>query len=86
MLLESQTVAVKVQFTNNAEPYEQLKMRLLNGSHSALAYFAYLLGYRFVDEAMRDPSVRSFVNRYMDDIRRLFPQCRVLTSQRTKGF
>ncbi len=72
--LESQAVAVKVQFTDNVEPYEQLKMRLLNGSHSALAYFAYLMGFRFVDEAMRDPSVRSFVNRYMDEITPTIPE------------
>ena len=71
--LESQPMAVQVQFTNNVAPYEKLKMRLLNGSHSALAYVAYLMGFRFVDEAMGDSIVRGFVQRYMDEITPTIP-------------
>lgn len=71
--LHSQSVAIKVQFTDNVEPYEKLKMRLLNGAHSALAYVAYLMGFRFVDEAMRDPVVRRFVQQYMDEITPTIP-------------
>lgn len=71
--LESQSVGVQVQFTDNVEPYEKMKMRLLNGSHSALAYVAYLMDFRFVDEAMRDPIVCSFVQRYMDEITPTIP-------------
>lgn len=59
--------AVGVQLTGDVEPYEKLKVRLLNGSHSALAYIAYLMGYRNVDAAMNDPAIRAFVQRYMDD-------------------
>ena len=67
--LESESMMVQVQFTRDVRPYETIKMRLLNGSHSALAYVAYLLGHRRVDEAMKDPDllVRTFVQRYMDD-------------------
>lgn len=71
--LESQAVGVKVQFTDHVELYEKLKMRLLNGAHSALAYGAYLMGFRFVDEAMRDPTVRRFVQGYMDEITPTIP-------------
>ncbi len=71
--MEAQSVGVKVQFTDSVEPYEKLKMRLLNGSHSALAYVSYLMGFRFVDEAMRDPAVRSFVQRYMDEVSPTLP-------------
>lgn len=49
-------------------PYELMKIRLLNGSHSALSYISYLLGYRHVDDAMADEQVRSFVERYMREI------------------
>lgn len=49
-------------------PYEMMKIRLLNGSHSALAYISYLLGYRDVDRAMEDPDIRRFVRRYMMEI------------------
>jgi mannitol 2-dehydrogenase len=57
---------VGVQVTSDVEPYEKMKVRLLNGSHSALAYPAYLMGCREVDAAMRDPAIRAFVQRYMD--------------------
>src|SRR5690606_38004840 len=40
---------------------------LLNGSHSALSYISYLMGYRAVDKAMADPLVATFVRRYMDE-------------------
>ncbi|HET9493767.1 MAG TPA: mannitol dehydrogenase family protein [Chloroflexia bacterium] len=57
---------VGVQVTSDVEPYEKLKVRLLNGSHSALSYPAYLMGYREVDAAMRDPAIRAYVQQYMD--------------------
>lgn len=66
--LESQSVVVQVQLTDNVVSYEKMKMRLLNGAHSALAYAAYLMGLRFVDDAMRDPIVRRFVHGYMDEV------------------
>jgi mannitol 2-dehydrogenase len=71
--LESHTLAVPVQFTSDAAPYEKLKMRLLNGGHSALAYVAYLMGFRHVDEAMADPTLRRFVQRYMDEVTPTIP-------------
>jgi mannitol 2-dehydrogenase len=57
---------VGVHITDDVEPYEKLKVRLLNGSHSALSYVAYLMGFREVDAAMSDPTIRTFVKRYMD--------------------
>jgi mannitol 2-dehydrogenase len=58
---------VGVQFVEDVTPYEKMKVRLLNGSHSALSYVAYLMGYREVDAAMADPLIREFVVRYMTD-------------------
>jgi mannitol 2-dehydrogenase len=49
-------------------PYERMKIRLLNGAHSALAYISYLLGFRNVDNAMADPAVNKFVSAYMKEI------------------
>lgn len=71
--MESRSLAVQVQFTHHVARYEKLKMRLLNGAHSALAYAAYLMGFRFVDEAMSDSVVRTFVQRYMDEITPTIP-------------
>jgi mannitol-1-phosphate/altronate dehydrogenase len=37
---------------HDVEPYELMKLRLLNAGHQALCYFGYLAGYRFAHEAM----------------------------------
>lgn len=49
-------------------PYERMKIRLLNGAHSALSYISYLLGFRNVDKAMADPHINEFVAAYMKEI------------------
>jgi mannitol 2-dehydrogenase len=56
-----------VQVVEDVEPYELMKLRLLNASHQALAYFGYLAGYRLVDEAARDPLVQRFLLDYMEE-------------------
>jgi mannitol 2-dehydrogenase len=55
-----------VQVVEDVEPYELMKLRLLNASHQALAYFAYLAGYRLVHEAAQEPAFRAFLLGYMD--------------------
>ena len=55
-----------VQVVDDVEPYELMKLRLLNASHQALCYFAYLDGYRLVHEAAQDPLYRTFLRGYMD--------------------
>jgi fructuronate reductase len=47
----------------DVEFFEVAKLRMLNGSHSALAYLGYLSGYRFVHEAMAVKPLRRFVDR-----------------------
>jgi mannitol 2-dehydrogenase len=55
-----------VQMVEDVEPYELMKLRLLNASHQALCYFAYLAGYRLVHDAAQDPLFRAFLRGYMD--------------------
>jgi mannitol 2-dehydrogenase len=63
-----------VQIVTDVEPYELMKMRLLNGSHSALAYLSYLLGYTGVAEAAEDPLIRRFIRKnYMEEITATLP-------------
>jgi mannitol 2-dehydrogenase len=57
---------VGVQVVEHVEPYELMKLRLLNGSHQAMAYFGYLCGYRLVHEAAQDPLFQAFLLGYMD--------------------
>jgi mannitol 2-dehydrogenase len=59
--------AAGVQVVDDVEPYELMKLRLLNGSHQAMCYFAYLAGYRLVHEAAQDPLFRAFLLGYMDE-------------------
>ena len=56
-----------VQVVEDVEPYELMKLRLLNASHQALCYFAYLDGYRLVHEAAQSPLYRAFLRGYMDE-------------------
>ena len=39
---------------DNVLPYEEMKLRMLNGSHSFLAYVGSLCGYRYIYECMQD--------------------------------
>ncbi|MBB4041723.1 fructuronate reductase [Microvirga flocculans] len=55
------------EFVGNVEPYEHMKLRLLNGSHSTLAYLGYLSGYETVADAMGDPSFVRLIQGLMDD-------------------
>lgn len=44
-----------VTLTGNVDPYEEAKIRILNGGHSCLAYLGALAGHRTFDHAMSDP-------------------------------
>lgn len=56
-----------VQLVDDVEPYELMKLRLLNAGHQALAYFGFLAGYHFAHEAAGDTLISSLVRRYMDE-------------------
>ena len=51
-----------VCFVDDVEPYERLKLRLLNGTHSALAYLGCLAGYPTIAAAASDPLFEAFAN------------------------
>jgi fructuronate reductase len=44
-----------------------MKLRLLNGSHSTLAYLGYLAGYETVSDVMADPNFARLVREFMDE-------------------
>jgi mannitol 2-dehydrogenase len=62
-----------VQLVDSAEPYEVLKLRLLNGGHQALGYLGYLAGHRFVHEAAADPVLAGFFRAYTEEVRPTLP-------------
>jgi fructuronate reductase len=55
------------ELVRDVAPYEHMKLRLLNASHSALAYLGYLAGYQTIAEAMADPSFVRLVAGLMDE-------------------
>jgi fructuronate reductase len=57
--------AAGVSLVADVKPFEQAKLRLLNGAHSTLAYVGLLAGVSTVAEAMADPALAGFVERLM---------------------
>ncbi len=53
------------QLTSDVHAYEQAKLRLLNGTHSALAYLGLLRGRVTVGDAMADAPLAGFAERLM---------------------
>jgi tagaturonate reductase len=47
------------------EKYRELKLRLLNGSHSLMVGFSYLCGLKSVKEALNNEQISSFMNDYI---------------------
>jgi mannitol 2-dehydrogenase len=58
---------VGVQLVADVEPYELMKLRLLNGSHQALCYLGYLAGYRYAHEVCTDPLFVEFLTGYLEE-------------------
>jgi fructuronate reductase len=50
--------------TDEVEPFEAMKLRLLNGPHSAIAYLGFLAGEETVSGCMAWPAMR----RYVEDL------------------
>lgn len=47
-----------VSVAKNVIPFEEMKLRMLNGSHSFLAYLGSLAGYTYISDCMKDPEYR----------------------------
>ncbi len=54
-------------FVADVQPYEEMKLRMLNGSHSFLAYNGSLAGYEFIYQCMEDPQFRAATRLLMID-------------------
>ena len=57
---------VGAQVVTDVAPYEYMKLRLLNASHLAVAGLGRLIGYRHIDEALRDPRMERYMRALMD--------------------
>jgi fructuronate reductase len=61
------------RFVDDVVPWEQRKLRLLNGSHSLMAYAGTIRGHDTVEQAISDPVVRGWVDEWWDDAARHLP-------------
>lgn len=55
--------AVGAQMVADVAPWEHMKLRMLNGTHSSLAYLGYLAGHETVADAARDPIFAAYLRR-----------------------
>ncbi len=55
------------QMTSDVHPYETMKIRLLNASHSAMGYLGYLAGFEYIHEVMANDLFRKFVADFMEE-------------------
>jgi fructuronate reductase len=53
--------AYGAQLTDSVAPWEEAKLRMLNGAHSGIAYLGALAGIQFVHEFVAQPTGRRFV-------------------------
>lgn len=61
------------RFVAELEPFENRKLWLLNGAHSLISFAGQLRGFKTVDEAMLDESMKNLVEEWWRDACRLLP-------------
>lgn len=59
--------AAGVELVTDVKPFELMKLRLLNASHSALAYLGYLAGYETIADTMQDPHFARLAAQVMEE-------------------
>jgi fructuronate reductase len=59
--------AVGVQMVADVTAFEHMKLRMLNGTHSSLAYLGYLWGHETIADCMANPILAGFVHRLWAD-------------------
>jgi len=55
-----------INFVENLKFYEDIKLKILNASHSAIAYSGLLLGYKYVHDVIDDPACYKFVLNFLE--------------------
>jgi D-arabinitol 4-dehydrogenase len=58
---------VSVEMVQSVAPYEEAKIRILNASHSCIAWAGTLVGYGFIHEGTRNERIRRFAYDYVTD-------------------
>ena len=64
-VLPADKTGLNVIFADDVHPYKQRKVKILNGSHTAMVPVAYLCGIDTVGEAVNDPVIGKFVRDFV---------------------
>lgn len=56
-----------VEMVPSVAPYEEAKIRILNGSHSCIAWAGTLAGYEYIHEGTHDARIRRLAHDYVSD-------------------
>ena len=59
--------AAGAQIVDHVAPFELMKLRCLNGTHSSLAYLGYLAGFETIPDTVADPAFARFVRHLWSD-------------------
>lgn len=60
--------AAGAQLVDDVAAFEDMKLRMLNGTHSALAYLGYLAGHETISDTVADPAFAGYVRHCWDEI------------------
>lgn len=60
--------AAGAEMVADVTAHEHMKLRMLNGTHSSLAYLGYLAGHETIAEVMADPAFAAFADRLWSEI------------------
>jgi fructuronate reductase len=60
--------AAGAQLVDDVAAFEDMKLRMLNGTHSALAYLGYLAGHETISDTVADPSFAAYVRHCWEEI------------------
>ena len=66
-VLPADSTGLNVIFADDIHPYKQRKVKILNGSHTAMVPVAYLCGIDTVGEAVNDPVIGKYVRDFVFD-------------------
>jgi len=58
---------VGAEFVKDVEPFEKLKLQLLNAGHSVVGILGALIGYNTIDESVNDPELQLFLSDFMNN-------------------
>ena len=58
---------VGVEIVADVDPYEEAKIRILNGGHTGICYFGAIKGYSTYDQAIADPELREIFDSFENE-------------------